>query len=65
MNEKLRTYTRVHVPFVASPITGPELTERALTSSNWCWWARDDGRIVTREFLTKSWTVLAIENEEG
>ena len=65
MEDRLRTYTRVHMPFPTSPAMGPELSRRALTSNTWSWWARDDGRLVVREFLTRCWKVTAKENKEG
>ena len=63
--KKIRRYTRIPVPFpVTSPI-GAELAQRGLLAWDWPWWMRDDGRIVAREFLSASLTLVALENEDG
>ena len=63
--KKIRRYTRIPVPFpVTSPI-GAELAQRGLWSNCWGWWVRDDGRIVSREFLSANLTLVALENEDG
>jgi hypothetical protein len=62
----LRTYTRIHAPFPTYCAEfAKELTKLAYSSPQWNWWSRDDGKIVNRELLTRSWTVRAIETQEG
>jgi hypothetical protein len=63
---ELRTYTRIHAVFPTYCTEfAQELTKQAYTSPNWGWWVRDDGRIVNRQFLTKSWKIVARESDEG
>ena len=63
---ELRTYTRIHAPFPTYCAEfAKELTKLAYSSCSWEWWSRDDGRIVNRELLSKSWTVTALESKEG
>ena len=62
----LRTYTRIHAPFPTYCAEfAKELTKLSYTSCEWQWWSRDDGRIVNKTILTRSWTVRAIETQEG
>jgi hypothetical protein len=63
---ELRTYTRIHAPFPTYCAEfAKELTKLAYSDYKWSWWARDDGRIVNRELLSKGWVVTARETDEG
>ena len=63
---ELRTYTRIHAVFPTYCTEfAKELTKQAYTSNSWEWWSRDDGRIVNRTFLTRSWKLTARETDEG
>lgn len=63
---ELRTYTRIHAVFPTYCTEfAQELTKQAYTSPLWEWWSRDDGRIVNRTFLTRSWKIVARESDEG
>ena len=62
----LRTYTRIHAPFPTYCAEfAKELTKLSHLSCNWQWWARDDGKIVNREILSRSWQVTLPETQEG
>lgn len=63
---ELRTYTRIYAPIPTYCTEfAKELTKLAYTDYKWGWWLRDDGRIVNRTILSRSWTVQALETQEG
>lgn len=62
----LRTYTRIHAVFPTYCTEfAKELTKLAYSDYKWNWWSRDDGRIVNRTILSRSWQVTLPESKEG
>ena len=63
---ELRTYTRIHAVFPTYCTEfAKELQQKAYCSPLWEWWSRDDGRIVNRTILSRSWTVTLPESIDG
>jgi len=63
---ELRTYTRIHAVFPTYCTEfAKELQQKAYLDYAWQWWLRDDGRIVNRTILSRSWKATLPESIEG